>query len=123
MITIDTRSPVPIYDQIKAGFKGLISKGLLKPGDPAPSVRSLAQRLRVNPNTVARALRELAVDGVLVSKRGAGNVIAGAAKSRAKDGLESVRTGFAEAVAHARRGGLDWKDLDGIVRRLKKEEV
>ena len=123
MITIDSASPVPIYDQIKAGFKGLISKGLLKPGDPAPSVRALAERLRVNPNTAARALRDLALEGVLVSKRGAGNVIAGAAKSRAKDSLEAVRTGFSEAVVHARRSGLDWKDLESIVKRLKKEEV
>ena len=121
MLTIDARSPVPIYDQIKAGFKGLISKGLLKPGDPAPSVRSLAERLRVNPNTVARALRELAVEGVLESKRGAGNVVAGAAKSRAKDGLADVRAGFEEAVALARRNGLDWKDLEGVMKRLKKE--
>lgn len=122
MISIDTRSPVPIYDQIKTGFKGLVSKGLLKAGDPAPSVRVLAERLRVNPNTVARALRELALEGVLVSTRGAGNVVAGAAKSRAKDGLETVRAGFEEAVAHARRAGLSWKDLDELVRKVKKEE-
>lgn len=122
MISIDARSPVPIYDQIKAGFKGLIAKGLLRPGDAAPSVRALAERLRVNPNTVARALRELALEGVLESKRGAGNVVAGEARAKAQDGMETVRSGFEEALAHARRAGLAWKDVDAIVRRLKKEE-
>ena len=86
MIQIDTRSPVPIYDQIKAGFRGLVNKGLLRSGDRAPSVRALAASLRVNPNTVARAFRELALEGFLVSKRGEGNVISGKAKRQAKAG-------------------------------------
>jgi len=122
MISIDARSPVPLYDQIKAGFKGLIAKGLLKPGDPAPSVRALADRLRVNPNTVARALRELALEGVLESTRGAGHVVAGEARARAKDGIGAVVLNFEEALAHARRSGMPWKDVDAVVRRLKKEE-
>ena len=65
MIQIDPRSPVPINDQIKAAVRGLVAKGLLRPGDQAPSIRSLAERLRVNPNTVARAFRELSLEGVL----------------------------------------------------------
>ena len=57
MITLNQNSQTPIYDQIKLGLKGLVKKGLLKPGDAAPSIRKMALDLKVNPNTVARAAR------------------------------------------------------------------
>ncbi len=55
MITIDANSPVPIFEQIKAGLRGLVSRGMLNPGDQAPTIRTLAEDLVVNPNTIARA--------------------------------------------------------------------
>ncbi|MEK7746459.1 MAG: GntR family transcriptional regulator [Elusimicrobiota bacterium] len=69
MIRIDASSPVPIYDQIKSGLRGLVAKGILKPGDAAPSIRELSAKLKVNPNTVARAFRELSVEGFFDSRR------------------------------------------------------
>ena len=122
MIQIDANSPVPIYDQIKAGLKGLVAKGLLRPGDQAPSIRNLAADLRVNPNTVARAFRELSIEGFLESRRGDGAYIAATAERGAQSGLEEARSSFKEAVRRARRGGLPWEEIRSLVEDVKGEE-
>ncbi|MFH1726482.1 MAG: GntR family transcriptional regulator [Elusimicrobiota bacterium] len=122
MIQIDQSSPVPIYDQIKAGLKGMVAKGLLRPGDQAPSIRALAETLRVNPNTVARAFRELSMEGFLESRRGEGNYISATAQRQAQDGLDAVRLGLRESLRLARRGGLVWPDIESLVRKVKGEE-
>ena len=68
MISIDTRSPVAIYEQIKSGFRGLVARGLLRPGDQAPAIRNLAQTLLINPNTIARAYRRVDYRKVCLSR-------------------------------------------------------
>lgn len=122
MIRIDPRSPVPINEQIKAGLRGLIARGALKPGDPAPSIRGLAETLKVNPNTVARAVRELVVEGVLDARRGEGTAVADAAPRMAKSGLDDVRARLRESLRQARRGGLSWNDVEAAVREARREE-
>jgi GntR family transcriptional regulator len=122
MIRIDPRSPVPINEQIKAGLRGLIARGALRPGDPAPSIRGLAEALKVNPNTVARAVRELVVEGVLDARRGEGTVVAAGAPRMAVNGLDDVRGRLREGLRQARRGGLGWSDVENVVREARKEE-
>ncbi|MFA6318287.1 MAG: GntR family transcriptional regulator [Elusimicrobiota bacterium] len=122
MIRLDLASTVPIYDQIKAGLRGLVTKGLLKPGDEAPSIRSLAVRLKVNPNTVARAYRELTLEGFFEARRGEGNVISPTAVKAARGGLEDLKAGVAEALRMARRGGLPWSEILSAVDKVRKEE-
>lgn len=122
MIEIDFNSPVPINDQLKAGLKGLVAKGLLRPGEQAPSIRSLAVSLKINPNTVARAFRELAQEGFFESRRGGGNFIASDALGKARDGLAAARQTLVEAITLARRGGLSWQDVAEAVKQAKGEE-
>lgn len=66
----------PLYLQIVQQIKHLIATGRLDPYSEVPSVRQLAQQLLINPNTVARAYRELEVAGLLYKKRGAGTFVA-----------------------------------------------
>jgi len=73
---IDPASFVPIYEQIKIQIKGRMSAGILKPRDALPSIRDLAQDLIVNPNTVARAYRELEQEGVITTRKGKGCTVA-----------------------------------------------
>jgi GntR family transcriptional regulator len=68
-IHIATGDGTPIYLQIVNQVKYLVASGRLAPGEELPPIRVLAQRLVVNPNTVARAYRELEVAG-LVDKQG-----------------------------------------------------
>jgi GntR family transcriptional regulator len=122
MFRIDPASPVPLNEQIKAALKGLVARGLLKPGDAVPSIRSLAESLKVNPNTVARAMRELGAEGLIETRRGNGAYVAAAASRAAKDGVADARQDLKEALRLARRGGLGWDDVDALLREARKEE-
>ncbi len=73
---ISTGSTIPIYRQLIDQIRLAVVRGRLAPGDQLPSVRGLAVRLVINPNTVARAYRELARDGVIESRQGKGYFVA-----------------------------------------------
>ena len=72
MIKVDTSKFVPIYQQIKIQIKRQIGLGLLKPHQMLPSIRDLATDLLINPNTVARAYRELEMEGYIYTRKGKG---------------------------------------------------
>ena len=72
---IDSSSSTPVYVQILEQVKHAVASGLLIEGDKLPSIRALARELRVNPNTIIRAYRELEVEGVVISKRGQGSFV------------------------------------------------
>ena len=69
-------SATPIYQQVVDQVRLAVAAGELKTGDPLPSVRTLAEQLVVNPNTVARAFGELVRDGVIESRHGQGVFVA-----------------------------------------------
>ncbi len=69
-------SATPIYQQVVDQVRLAVAAGELKTGDPLPSVRTLAEQLVLNPNTVARAFGELVRDGVIESRHGQGVFVA-----------------------------------------------
>ena len=75
MQPIDPKSALPIHRQIADQIRRSVAAGLLEPGDQLPSVRELAARLLVNPNTVAKVYRDLERDGLLETRRGQGTFI------------------------------------------------
>jgi GntR family transcriptional regulator len=75
---ISTNDGVPIYLQIVNQVKYLVASGRLAPGEEMPAIRVLAERLLINPNTVARAYRELEQAGVVTKRRTAGTYVADA---------------------------------------------
>ncbi|MBQ8970828.1 MAG: GntR family transcriptional regulator [Lachnospiraceae bacterium] len=75
MKLIDYKDARPIYEQICEGYKKLILKGVLAPGDQMPSVRSLAMELSANPNTVQKAYSELERQGYIYTVIGKGNYV------------------------------------------------
>ena len=75
-IDITTGAGTPIYRQIGDQVRLAIAAGTLAPGDSLPSVRSLAERLVITANTVAKAYAELVRDGVLESQQGLGFFVA-----------------------------------------------
>jgi GntR family transcriptional regulator len=75
-IRLSQSDGVPIYRQIANQVKYLVAAGRLEMGEQLPSVRGLAEQLLVNPNTVARAYRELEADGVITSRQGSGAYVA-----------------------------------------------
>src|SRR6185295_10987973 len=75
MLQIDFRSGLPIYTQIVGQVQSQVVGGVLKPGDQLPTVRALAQELRVNFNTVARAYRLLDEARIISTQQGRGTYI------------------------------------------------
>ena len=120
MIKIDINSQTPIYEQIKTGFKGLVRKELMLPGDAAPSIRTLAEQLKLNPNTVARAYRELTAEGFFRSKRGEENIVSHLAKALADSDTKNLKTRVLEAVKDGLKNGLTLDDIEEIINKIKR---
>src|SRR5580704_12792239 len=74
-LRLDSHSGVPVYRQIIDQVRGGIASGSLTLGDQLPTVRQLAVDLAINPNTVARAYRELELGGLLDTHQGTGSFI------------------------------------------------
>jgi GntR family transcriptional regulator len=123
MISINLNSPVAIFEQIKFALRGRVAQRLLKPGDQVPPIRELAEKLSVNPNTIARAYRELILEGFLESRRGEGHFVSEKGHHRATDGLEDARKHLKESILLSRRAGLSWKDIRAALLKAKREEV
>lgn len=81
---IDAADGIPIYLQLIQQIKYLIATGRLTASDQLPSVRKLSEQLVVNPNTVARAYRELEMTGILATRPGAGVFVSPTASPLAK---------------------------------------
>jgi len=77
-LSIDPRSPKPVYQQVIDGVREAVAKGLLEQGDRMPSVRELAAKMTINHNTVARAYQELEREHVIEVVQGRGTFIAAA---------------------------------------------
>src|ERR687887_1421719 len=93
LIAIDPHDPRSLYIQIVDEVRRAVVLGHLRADDPLPSVRQLAVELRVNPNTVSQAYRELERQGVVQVRRGQGTFVLG-------NGLDgSERSALAAAVA------------------------
>jgi len=75
LLQIDFRSGLPIYTQIVNQLQAQVVGGVLKPGDQLPTVRALAEELRVNFNTVARAYRILDEARIISTQQGRGTYI------------------------------------------------
>ena len=75
-IHISTKDGIPIYQQIITQIKHMVASGRLKPGEIMPPIRVMAEQLLVNPNTVARAYKELEVAGIFTSRQGSGTRVA-----------------------------------------------
>src|SRR5947209_18861169 len=81
---ISAADGAPIYQQIVQQIKYLVASGRLAPGEELPAIRVLAKQLLVNPNTVARAYRELEEAGVVATRRTAGTYVADAGSPLAR---------------------------------------
>jgi len=112
VIRVDTTSFVPIYEQIRKEIVRLVAAGALKPGAPLPSIRDLATEILVNPNTVARAYRELERDGLISTRQGSGSFIsAGASPDVEAERKAYLGRVFDAAIAEAGTFGLGAEDI------------
>lgn len=109
---IDPRSPTPLYDQIAARIRVAIAAGELEPGQPLPSVRRLAGRLRINPATVVQAYRVLESEGFVEMRQGAGTFVREVESQRRSQERDAEASRLVRAMlTEAARLGLATDDL------------
>jgi len=113
---IDPHNGLAIYDQIVRQVKFAVAGGVLRSGEMIPSVRELARDLAINPNTIARAYRQLQDDQVLEPVRGTGlEVATGAAQRCRQERLSLIRARVRQVLSEARRSGLEADDILKLV--------
>jgi len=103
LFSVDPSKGEPLFQQLVDAVKRAVATGALEPGDRLPSVRELAADLLINPNTIAKAFRELETDGVTTTRKGTGTFVAERRpvltceerRRRLVEGLEGVLTAAA----------------------------
>jgi GntR family transcriptional regulator len=125
---IDPADDLAIYAQVVRQVKFAVAGEAIKPRELMPSVRELARELTINPNTVARAYRQLQAEGVLEPVRGMGLAVAAHATQQCREERgELIRARLRQVFGEARQGRIDARELramvDAELARLEPEEV
>ena len=115
---ISANDGIPIYLQIVNQVKYLIASGRLTAGEEMPPIRVLAERLLINPNTVARAYRELETAGIVVKRRTAGTFVSDAGSPLARRERIKILTERIDALlAEARQLNVGIDEVLNMVRQ------
>ena len=116
--SIDVTSSVAVYAQIENHVQFAIASGELKTGDQLPSVRELSERLKVNPNTVAKAYRDLEVMGLLYTRRGMGVFVNKGIESKCREQCRRrTISRLFEVIAEAKAAGINAAEVNAIVKK------
>jgi GntR family transcriptional regulator len=111
---VEYNSGIPVYRQIINQASAAAAAGTFKAGDQLPTIRALSERLNVNPNTVAKAYRELELKGLIVSERGSGSFIQPqppAPPPGAKEKKAKLKNLYHRLLADAASSGLTESEL------------
>lgn len=113
---IDARNGLAVYDQIVRQVKFAVADGAVRSGELVPSVRELARELAINPNTVARAYRELQDDGVLETVRGTGLAVAANARRQCQaERAKLIRARLKLVLDEAQHSGLEVAEIEALI--------
>ncbi len=120
MININSRDPRPIYEQIKEGLCRLILTGVLPEGERLPSVRELAGKLAINPNTIQRAYREMESEGFIYSMTGKGSFVA-PLREIDQGRRDAKMAEFRAAALELMQLGTTRKELEAVLAAVEQE--
>ena len=122
-IIISNASDLPIYEQITKQVKDAILSGQLKAGDPLPSIRSLANSLRVSVITTKRAYSDLEAQGFIDTVPGKGCFVAGSnLELLREERLRNVEASLMKAIEGARSAGMSMSELHEMLDLLADGE-
>ncbi len=118
-IIISNASGKPIYEQITAQIKEQIMSGELQEGEPLPSMRTLAQQLRISIITTKRAYEELERDGFIESFTGKGSFVATQNRELFREeSLKQIERSLMRAVEKAKQSNISFEELSDIMKVL-----
>jgi GntR family transcriptional regulator len=115
-IHVAPKDGVPVYQQIVNQIKYLVASGVLGAGSELPPIRTLAEQLLINPNTVARAYRELEAAGVVVKRGTVGTYVSDSPSPLARrERLRILRQRIDALLADARSMGIAAVELKTLL--------
>lgn len=120
MITVDYKDRTPIYEQVVQNIEKLIALDVLKQDDKLPSVRQLATKLSINPNTIQKAYAILEQKGVIYTFKGVGNFISKDDLSVKNHNLDRILGDIEKKMHEAMYFGLNEQLFDEWERRLRR---
>ncbi len=113
LVVLDSTSPAPPFEQVRAQIARAIDQGELVPGTRLPTVRSLAGALGLATNTVARAYRELEAEGLIATEGRHGSFVAGASSVAREQAVIEARS----FIARMAELGIGEREMLAILRR------
>ena len=109
---VEYNSGIPVYRQIINQACAAVAAGTFKHGDQLPTIRALSERLNLNPNTVAKAYRELELKGIIASERGSGSFIkAQPPAPKIREKKAKLKDLYRRMLAEAASSGLTESEL------------
>src|SRR2546423_15537907 len=120
---LDQRSGVATYLQIAQQVREALRLGVLDIGDQLPTVREVVAELAINPNTVAKAYRELEREGLVDAKPGRGTFVAGTLIASSIEHHEALRRALLGWVVSAQRAGIDEESIRALVSSTLREAL
>lgn len=120
---IDTKSSIPLYEQIVYQVKDMNTRGIVKPGEKMPSIRELSSQMVINPNTVSKAYQELERLGLIVTIRGKGTFI-GEEKENIVSAKErkKLHDALRQAAIDCRYAGIPEKEVNQWIRSCYRNQ-
>ena len=117
-IKVDSRSPLPVYEQVKQEIKLLIVTGYLEEDDRLPPIRELATKLRINANTIVKVYYQLDVEGFLYSQPGSGYFVRGGRAAAPEENKKLLNQLTEEFLSKALKLGFSLREvIDSIEER------
>ncbi len=120
LFAVDPSRGEPLFQQLVDAVKRAVATGAMKAGDRLPSVRELAQDLVINPNTIAKAFRELESEGVTVSRKGTGTFVAERRPTLSK---EERRRRLLEALEGSLTAAVHWGTSRAEAKRVFEDVI
>lgn len=118
-IIISNAAGKPIYEQITSQIKAQIMSGALAEGEQLPSIRSLANDLRVSVITTKRAYADLEQQGFIVTSQGRGSFVAGGNKELVREErLRSIESHLQQAIDEATEAGVSDEEVKEMLELL-----
>lgn len=122
VIQVDYRDRRPIYEQLVGNIRELILRGILRPDEQLPSVRSLASELAINPNTIHKAYAELERIGVIYSSPGRGSFVSGDSSTIRRESLRLAEENLSSAMREAKLSGLSAEAAMALINEIWRDE-
>lgn len=121
MFEIDSRSRIPIYEQIKNQILLFIRMGVYKPDEQLPSIRAVSQQTGINVNTVKRAFADLEAEGVIYSLVGRGCFVSSGAIENTAIAQKALKE-IEHDIRSIKSKGVDKNDLIKLIESIYSED-